>query len=219
MRCCDQHCCTFAVHKTVEGKASDVEGEASAGPEVAEPKLLTRRPLGLIARLARRFTRASREVAQQRVVRIHEVRSRAVALKFSDCDWIPVGRERVDANSHNQTATRADRQTDCQDAQQPVRTACCARWGRRAAACIVQGAGGEQGGERSRSDGAALKSTGSRRPTHRSASPARAASRQRATCQLQPAAAPVLGRYLRHLNRPQSLYSLCPGNKNSSRVQ
>jgi hypothetical protein len=39
MRCCDQHCCTFAVHKTVEGKASAVEGEASAGREVAEQKL------------------------------------------------------------------------------------------------------------------------------------------------------------------------------------
>ena len=51
------------------------------------------------------------------------------------------------ANSRNQTATRAGRQTDCQDAQQPDRTASCARRGRRAAASIVQGL---PGGERAR---------------------------------------------------------------------
>ena len=55
--------------------------------------------------------------------------------------------------------------------------------------------------ERSRSGGAALKNTGSRRRAHRSASTARGASRQCASCQLQPAAAPDLGRYLRHLKQ------------------
>ena len=43
------------------------------------------------------------------------------------------------ANSRNQTATRVGKQKDCQDAQQPDRTACCAWRGRRAAARIVQG--------------------------------------------------------------------------------
>ena len=37
------------------------------------------------------------------------------------------------ANSRNQTATRAGRQIDRQDAQQPVRTTCCAWRGRTAA--------------------------------------------------------------------------------------
>lgn len=36
------------------------------------------------------------------------------------------------ANSRNHTATRVGRQTDCQGAQQPDRTVCCARRGRRA---------------------------------------------------------------------------------------
>ena len=94
------------------------------------------------------------------------------------------------ADSQNNTATRAGMQTDCQDAQQPVRTACRARRGRRAAPSIVQEAGGERGRERSRSGGVALKSTGSRRRAPRSASTARATSRQCASQQPQPAAAP-----------------------------
>ena len=74
----------------------------------------------------------------------------------------------------------------------------------------------EAGRERSGSGLGALKSTGSRRRVPRSASPARAAPRQCASRQPQPAAAPDLGRYLRHLNRPQSLYSHCPGNKTAT---
>ena len=80
---------------------------------------------------------------------------------------------------------------------------------RRASSSI----GGERGRERSRSGGVALKSTGSRRRAHRSASPARAASRRRARCQLQPSAAPDLGRYLRHLNRPSHFTVTAQGTK------
>ena len=49
--------------------------------------------------------------------------------------------------------------------------------------------------ESSRSGFGALKSTGSRRRVPRSASPARATCRPLVSCQLQPAAAPDLGRY------------------------
>ena len=54
------------------------------------------------------------------------------------------------ANSRNQTASRTGRQIGCQDAQQPDRTACCARRGRRAG-----GGHKEREGEADEKDGGA----------------------------------------------------------------
>ena len=81
------------------------------------------------------------------------------------------------------------------------------------------GAGGERERERSRSGGVALKSTGSRHRVARSASMARAASRQCASCQLQPAAAPDLGRYLRRLKQLGSCQSLSQSFQSLPREQ
>ena len=94
------------------------------------------------------------------------------------------------ANSRNDIASHARKQTRNFSAQRPDRTARSARrgGGRWAAA---RSSGNNRGGEGEKQiEVAALKSTGSRRRAHRSASTARAASRQCASCQLQPAAAP-----------------------------
>ena len=116
-------------------------------------------------------------------------------------------------NSRNQTATRVGKQTVSRSAQQAGSNGLRHAAGRRAS-------GGEQlerervdAEERSRLGLGALKNTGSRRRVPRSASPAHAASRQCASRQLQPAAAPDLGRYC-----PSSPASpiICRGSSNSS---
>ena len=94
----------------------------------------------------------------------------------------------------------------------PSRTAYCVRLGGGAAAAR-RGTTTEATRESSRSGFGALKSTGSRRRVPRSASPARATCRPLVSCQLQPAAAPDLGRY-----RPAAPASpiICRGSSNSS---
>ena len=75
--------------------------------------------------------------------------------------------------------------------ERPAARAGAGEGGQRRARAVTA----EAARESSRSGLGALKSTGSRRRVPRSASPARAASRQRASYQLQPAPAPDLGRY------------------------
>ena len=81
------------------------------------------------------------------------------------------------ANNCNHTASRSWLQTNNRSAQQPDRTACCARrgGGRWAPARSSSDSGGGEGEKQI--EVAALKSTGSRRPAHRSASTTRAAHR------------------------------------------
>ena len=92
------------------------------------------------------------------------------------------------ATNQNHTASRSDSQTDSRSAQQPDRTACCARQGRDR--------GGRASSRSKRRDGScgkyaedgALRSAGSPQNAHRSASAPRAPSICCRNCRLHPEA-------------------------------